>query len=106
MRRYLARQLAQLVVVVIGISILSFAILHVIGDPVLPLLPQNAGKEEFARYRPLLGPARPISVQYWTFASNAVLGDFGRSWYGAVPAFPLVMERMPATIYLTFARLR
>jgi ABC-type dipeptide/oligopeptide/nickel transport system permease component len=105
MRRYLARQLAQLVVVVIGISILSFAILHVIGDPVLLLLPQNAGKEEFERYRHLLGLDRPIYVQYWTFASNAVLGDFGRSWYGDVPAFPLVMERMPATIYLTFAGL-
>jgi peptide/nickel transport system permease protein len=105
MRRYLARQLAQLVVVVIGISLLSFAILHVIGDPVLLLLPQNAGKEEFERYRHLLGLDRPIYVQYWTFASNAVLGDFGRSWYGDVPAFPLVMERMPATIYLTFAGL-
>ena len=105
MRRYLARQVAQLIVVVIGISILSFAILHVIGDPVLLLLPQNAGKEEFERYRHLLGLDRPIYVQYWTFASNAVQGDFGRSWYGDVPAFPLVMERMPATIYLTFAGL-
>jgi peptide/nickel transport system permease protein len=72
---------------------------------VLLLLPQNAGKEEFERYRHLLGLDRPIYVQYWTFASNAVLGDFGRSWYGDVPAFPLVMERMPATIYLTFAGL-
>ena len=105
MRRYLARQLAQLVVVVIGISILSFAILHVIGDPVLLLLPQNAGKEEFERYRHLLGLDRPIYVQYWTFASHAVRGDFGRSWYGDVPAFPLVMQRMPPTIYLTFAGL-
>ncbi|HKZ06663.1 MAG TPA: ABC transporter permease [Methylomirabilota bacterium] len=105
MRRYLARQVLQLIVVVIGISILSFGILHVIGDPVLLLLPQNAGKEEFERYRHLLGLDRPIYVQYWTFASNAVRGDFGRSWYGDAPAFRLVMERMPPTIYLTFAGL-
>jgi len=105
MRRYLARQVVQLVVVVIGISILSFGILHVIGDPVLLLLPQNAGKEEFERYRQLLGLDRPIYVQYWTFASRAIVGDFGRSWYGDAPAFRLVIERMPPTIYLTFAGL-
>ena len=105
MRRYLARQVVQLVVVVIGISILSFGILHVIGDPVLLLLPQNAGKEEFERYRHLLGLDRPIYVQYWTFASRAIVGDFGRSWYGDAPVFRLVIERMPPTIYLTFAGL-
>jgi ABC-type dipeptide/oligopeptide/nickel transport system permease component len=105
MRRYIARQVVQLVVVVIGISILSFGILHVIGDPVLLLLPQNAGKEEFERYRHLLGLDRPIYVQYWAFASRAIVGDFGRSWYGDAPAFKLVIERMPPTIYLTFAGL-
>ena len=55
MRRHLARQLVQLVIVIIGISLMSFAILHVLGDPVLLLLPQNAGHEEFERYRKLLG---------------------------------------------------
>jgi len=105
MRRYIARQIVQLVVVIIGISILSFGILHVIGDPVLLLLPQNAGKEEFERYRHLLGLDRPLYVQYWSFASRAVRGDFGQSWYGNAPAFRLVIERMPPTIYLTLAGL-
>src|SRR5262245_63259848 len=105
MRRYIARQLLQLVVVVFGISLLAFAILHVLGDPVLLLLPQNAGKEEFERYRHLLGLDRPIYVQYWKFVSRAVLGDFGKSWYADTPAFALVLERMPATIYLTLAGL-
>jgi peptide/nickel transport system permease protein len=105
MKRYLLHQLAQLVVVVIGISVLTFAILHVIGDPVLLLLPQNAGKEEYERYHKLLGLDQPIYVQYWKFASRAVQGDFGKSWYADIPAFRLVMERMPPTIYLTFAGL-
>ncbi len=91
--------------VIIGISILAFAILHVIGDPVLLLLPQNAGKEEFERYRKLLGLDQPLYVQYWRFASQAVQGDFGKSWYADTPAFRLVLERMPPTIYLTFAGL-
>jgi peptide/nickel transport system permease protein len=105
MRRYIVRQLAQLVVVIFGISILAFAILHVIGDPVLLLLPQNAGPEEFERYRRLLGLDQPLWAQYWRFASHAVRGDFGKSWYADVPAFGLVLERMPPTIYLTFAGL-
>src|SRR5213592_7270 len=105
MRRYIARQLVQLVVVVFGTSLLAFAILHVLGDPVLLLLPQNAGKEEFERYRHLLGLDRPLHVQYWKFVSRAVLGDFGKSWYADTPAFRLVLERMPPTIYLTLAGL-
>ncbi len=105
MRRYIARQLSQLVVVILGISILAFTILHVLGDPVLLLLPQNAGKEEFARYHHLLGLDRPLYVQYWKFLSSAVQGDFGKSWYADTPAFRLVIERMPPTIYLTFAGL-
>src|SRR3989441_9153053 len=105
MRRYLARQLVHLVVVVVGISMLSFALLHVVGDPVLLLLPQNAGREEFERYRKLLGLDQPLYVQYWRFATNALHGDFGKSWYADTPAFRLVLERMPPTIYLTFAGL-
>jgi len=95
----------QFVVVILGISILAFAILHVLGDPVLLLLPQNAGKEEFERYRHLLGLDRPLYVQYGKFLSKAVVGDFGKSWYADTPAFRLVLERMPPTIYLTFAGL-
>src|SRR5436309_14327016 len=105
MRRYIAGQLVQLVLLLSGIWLLAFAILHVLGDPVLLLLPQNAGKEEFERYRHLLGVDRPIYVQYWKFVSRAVLGDFGKSWYADTPAFSLVLERMPPTIYLTLSGL-
>jgi len=84
---------------------LAFAILHVIGDPVLLLLPQNAGKEEYERYHKLLGLDKPMYVQYWKFATRAAQGDFGKSWYTDTPAFALVLERMPPTLYLTTAGL-
>jgi peptide/nickel transport system permease protein len=105
MKRYLLHQVLQLVVVIIGISMLAFAILHVIGDPVLLLLPQNAGREEYERYHKLLGLDKPVYVQYWKFASRAVQGDFGKSWYTDTPAFKLVLDRMPPTLYLTTAGL-
>ncbi len=105
MKGYAVQQIVQLMVVVLGISILAFGILHVIGDPVLLLLPQNAGKEEYARYHKLLGLDQPLYVQYLRFAGRAVQGDFGKSWYTDTPAFTLVLERMPPTIYLTLAGL-
>ena len=105
MKRYALRQLVQLAVVIVGISMLAFGILHVIGDPVTLLLPQNAGKEEYERYNKLLGLDKPIYVQYWKFASRAVQGDFGKSWYADTPAFTLVLQRMPPTLYLTTAGL-
>ena len=105
MKRYAFRQTVQLAVVIVGISMLAFSILHVIGDPVTLLLPQNAGKEEYARYKKLLGLDQPIYVQYWKFASRAVQGDFGKSWYANTSAFKLVLERMPPTLYLTTAGL-
>ena len=71
MKRYALRQLVQLAVVIVGISMLAFAILHVIGDPVTLLLPQNAGKEEFERYRKLLGEYR---VKYDQIRGNWIEG--------------------------------
>ena len=105
MQRYLGRQLTQLVVVIVGISILAFSILHVVGDPVVLMVPETAPKEEHERIRKLLGLDQPVWVQYWKFASRAVRGDFGKSWYADVPAFGLVLERMPPTIFLTLAGL-
>ena len=105
MRRFLGRQLVQLAVVIVGISMLSFSILHVIGDPVVLFVPEGAPKEEHERFRKLLGLDQPLYVQYWRFASRAAQGDFGKSWYGDAPVFTLVLERMPPTIYLTLAGL-
>src|SRR5262249_29480285 len=91
----------RLGVVCCGPPMLSPALHRGPGDPGLRPLPQNAGKEEFERYHKLLGLDKPIPVQYWKFASHAVQGDFGKSWYSDTPAFRLVLERMPPTIYLT-----
>lgn len=105
MRRYVARQLVQLVVVVFGISILSFSILNVIGDPVLMMLPQNTPKDEMERFRVAKGFDQPVWVRYWVFVSRAVRGDFGKSLYSERYALDMVAEKMPATLSLTCAGL-
>lgn len=103
MRTYLLRQVIQLVIVVIGISMITFFLLHLTGDPVVMLLPYDAGKEEMERFRVAMGFDKPLYVQYWRFLRGAVQGDFGRSLYMEQSAFLLVWERLPATLLLTVA---
>ena len=97
------RQLFQLVIVMIGISMITFFLLHLTGDPVVMMLPYDAGKEEMERFRVAMGFDKPLYVQYWRFLQGAVQGDFGRSLYMEQSAFLLVWERLPATLWLTLA---
>lgn len=101
MQAYLIRQMAQLLIVILGISIITFSLLHLTGDPVVMLLPYDAGKEEMERFRVAMGFDQPLYIQYWRFLKNAVQGDFGRSLYAEHSAFQLIWERMPATLLLT-----
>jgi ABC-type dipeptide/oligopeptide/nickel transport system permease component len=103
MRTYLVRTIGQLVIVMLGISMITFFLLHLTGDPVVMLLPYDAGKEEMERFRVAMGFDQPLYVQYWRFLKGAVQGDFGRSLYMEQSAFLLVWERMPATLLLTVA---
>ena len=105
MKRFLVHQFVQLLVVCLGISIITFLLLHLKGDPVVLLLPLDAGKEQMESFRRLMGFDQPLYVQYLRFLSGAVRGDFGDSLYMKKSAFALVMERMPATLLLTFAGL-
>jgi peptide/nickel transport system permease protein len=105
MKRFLVHQFAQLLVVCLGISIITFLLLHLKGDPVVLLLPLDAGKEEMESFRHLMGFDQPLYVQYLRFLRGAVQGDFGDSLYMKKSAFALVMERMPATLLLTFVGL-
>jgi ABC-type dipeptide/oligopeptide/nickel transport system permease component len=105
MKRFLVHQFVQLLVVCLGISIITFLLLHLKGDPVVLLLPLDAGKEQMEAFRRLMGFDQPLYIQYLRFLSGAVRGDFGDSLYMKKSAFALVMERMPATLLLTFAGL-
>jgi ABC-type dipeptide/oligopeptide/nickel transport system permease component len=105
MKRFLLHQLIQVLVVCLGISIITFLLLHLKGDPVVLLLPLDAGKEEMESFRHLMGFDQPLHSQYVRFLMGAVQGDFGDSLYMKKSAFALVLERMPATLLLTFAGL-
>lgn len=105
MQRYVARRLAQAILVVLGVSLVVFVVIRLSGNPAYLMLSPNATEAERAKLVRDLGLDRPVLVQYATFLRQAVAGDFGRSLRYNQPALPLVLERLPATLQLTAAAL-
>lgn len=103
MATYVLRRLLQAVVVCIGISLITFLLLHVVGNPVLLLLPQDASEADVALLKTKLGLDRPLAVQYVAFLAGAARGDFGESLFVQEDVLKLIFERMPATLELTLA---
>jgi len=101
MTAVLLRRLLRLLVVCAGISLITFLLLHLSGDPVAMILPE-ATEADRAVLRETLGLNRPLLVQYGSFIRRAAQGDFGQSFFHRAPALPLVIERLPTTLLLTF----
>jgi peptide/nickel transport system permease protein len=104
MTTILVRRFVRLLVVCFGISLITFALMHLSGDPVAMILPE-ATEADRQVLREALGLSQPLLVQYGSFVARAVRGDFGQSFFHRSPALPLVFERMPTTLLLTFCAL-
>lgn len=100
---FIVRRLAQAVVVCIGISIITFLLLHVVGNPVLLLLPQSASDADVVLLKQKLGLDRPLVVQYGRFLGDTLRGNFGESLFTQESVLSLIFDRMPATLELTLA---
>jgi len=102
---YVLRRLVQSVLVLLGVSVIVFGLLHLTGDPTRLLLPLEAREEDVRQLRALLGLDDPLWVQYLRFLLRAVRGDFGVSFKHQVPALTLIRQTLPATLELTAAGL-
>ena len=100
MTAIILRRLARLLIVCFGISLITFMLLHLSGDPVAMMLPESTEADR-ALLRETLGLNRPLHVQYGAFLGRAVRGDFGQSFFHRSAALPLVLERIPTTLLLT-----
>jgi peptide/nickel transport system permease protein len=89
----------------LGLIVVVFFMTHLVGDPVDLMLRPEATEEQRQALRERLGLNDPILVQFGRFVSGAVRGDFGESIWQRVPALPVVLDRLPATLYLTSATL-
>jgi peptide/nickel transport system permease protein len=103
--RFLARRTSELFIVLIGITLVSFGILNLTGDPALSVLGAEATAEAVADLRRELGLDRPLLVQYVDYVASALRGDFGMSTRFRQPALDLFVERLPATLELALAAL-
>lgn len=100
---FVLQRLTQTLFTIIFLSIIVFALARLSGDPVSIMAPAEATAEDIQRLRVSLGLDEPLPVQYWLFVSNAIQGDFGTSIKWDQSAAKIILERFPATIYLSVA---
>ena len=106
MTRYLANRLAQLALVLVGISIIVFFTMHVLpGDVATMLLGERATQAQLADLRHQLGLDQPVVVQYLDFVRQVLHGDFGTSLRSSRPALSDVWVAFPVTLQLSLASL-
>ncbi len=106
MTAYVFKRLVALIPVLLGLSIIVFAIMALIpGDPALAILGAYATPENVARLNRQLGLDQPLPLQYLTWLGNILTGDFGRSYSLNRPVIDEVLERFQATLVLAGAAL-
>jgi peptide/nickel transport system permease protein len=103
--RYFVRRILSAVLVIFGVSIISFGLMFLSGDPASMLAGDNWSRQQIDEFRHLMGFDRPWYVQYWDFLTNVLRGNFGLSLRQYQPVFSLLMDRVPATLQLTGAAL-
>ncbi|MES2106148.1 MAG: ABC transporter permease [Pseudomonadota bacterium] len=97
---FIIRRLMQSVVVLLIMSLLVFAGVYAIGNPIDVLISPEADQIERARTIAAFGLDKPLYEQYFVFLKHALSGDLGRSFAFSTPALQLIFERMPATMEL------
>ncbi len=102
MAAFILRRLGQAILVMLAVGLIAFALFRFVGDPVIFMLGQDATPEDRARVTKQLGLDRPFYVQYAAFVANALHGEFGLSLRQVRPVSALIVERLPATLELSF----
>lgn len=104
MGAYILRRLAQAIPVLFGVSILVFAMSHLVpGDPVAVMLGDRATAQDVERLRHQLGLDRPIYVQYVDYLWRVLHGDLGTSIRSGQPVAQEILAHLPATMQLAVA---
>ncbi|WP_432482185.1 ABC transporter permease [Kineococcus esterisolvens] len=98
------RRALQSVVVLLGVSVVVFALMHLVeGDPVRLALGTRFDQETYEALRERAGLDQPLVVQYLQWISSAATGDLGVSFRSGEPVTALILERLPATLSLAGA---
>ncbi|MBY0468451.1 MAG: ABC transporter permease [Burkholderiaceae bacterium] len=98
---FVLRRLAQAVLVMLTVALVSFALFQFVGDPVTNLLGQDATPQHREQLRRDLGLDRSVPAQFFGFIGHAVQGEFGLSLRQGRQVSALIAERLPATLELS-----
>ena len=103
MGRYVLQRLVAMIPVLFLVSIIVFFLIRLIpGDPAVAMLGEEATPQAIADLRHEFGLDQPIPVQYAIWLSRVLHGDLGNSTRSHQPVLEAIVERLPATIELTF----
>ena len=104
MARFLVRRLLWMILVVFGVSLVVFGLIHITpGDPARIMLGPQASDAEVQRLRHQLGLDRPVPVQYALWLGHALRGDFGKSIVLRRPVLDEITDRFGNTAILATA---
>lgn len=103
MRRYILKRLAQYIPVLLGVSITSFSLMHLVsGGPVRTMLGTQATEQQVQQVRAQLGLNQPLHEQYLDWLFGVLQGDFGHSIMSGEPVTQMIIVRIPETFWLAF----
>ncbi|MGE5309045.1 MAG: ABC transporter permease [Deltaproteobacteria bacterium] len=108
MSKYLLRRLLGLIPLLFGITVISFAIIHLApGKPaeVEQSMNPRVSAEARARLEKLYGLDRPLHVQYLEWVGKLARFDFGRSFGDGRPVLDKIVERIPVTLAINVSSL-
>lgn len=98
---YIGRRLIQSALILLGVSIITFALLYLLpADPVRQIAGRSATPQTVENIRQQLGLDQPFFVQYWRYLTNLLAGDFGRSYIQRSEVSELIVARLPASLLL------
>ena len=100
MLNYALKRLGVAILVAITVSMVTFSLLHLTGDPAMALAGESATEEDIENIRRVYGYDRPFLVQYADWLGKALTGDFGRSHYLKTEVADVVFQRLPTTMIL------
>ncbi|MDB4895224.1 MAG: oligopeptide transporter permease protein, partial [Firmicutes bacterium] len=101
---YIIRRLWAGLPVLLGVSLITFVLMHVVpGDPVAAMFEKRGDPATIERIRHEMGLDKPLPVQYANFLVDAARGDLGNSFRTKQPVTGMIMRALPATLKLTGA---
>jgi peptide/nickel transport system permease protein len=100
---FVVQRLFQAVLVMLTVALIAFALFNYVGDPINNMVGQDTSLADRERLRQELGLNDSFVVQFARFVGHAAQGEFGLSYQQARPVGQIILEKLPATLELSFA---